>query len=163
MDREEELSLRGDLSQTVRELNDAYEELSLLYRLAESLPGLSAPEICSLIRDEAWTYAEAAAVAVLLHDESSGSLHLRTTRGSWVMKQSVVPEESLLCEVMHHGRNVVVEAFSVPGLELSVPGRAILCPMIGKKRTAGLLVVVRTAEQDSYYSNDIKLLGAMAR
>lgn len=163
MDRKEELSIREDLSEAVRELNDSYEELSLLYRLAEALPGLGVAEICSLILEEAWRYAEAAAVAVLLYDQSSGSLRASETRGAWDRKLSSVPDDSALWRAMESGKAAIVEGRPPSGFEPPEPGLTLVCPMIGKKRVIGLLVVVRGEEQESFYSNDMKLFGAMAR
>ncbi len=43
----------SDLSLTVRELSNAYEELSLLYRISEVFSFLSVDEICARIAEEA--------------------------------------------------------------------------------------------------------------
>ena len=74
---------KDDLTATVHELSHAYEELSLLYRVAGMFASLSIDDICSRMVDEAMNTIGVKTAAVLFLDDRTGVLSTKISRGSW--------------------------------------------------------------------------------
>jgi len=158
-------SLSNDLQLTVRELSATYEEISLLYRLAESMAGMDVQAICQRIIAESLSYVEAETAAVMFIDEELDSLYTMASHGDWdrsreisrgtpvIMEILMKERAAAFCDLCESGPRDIFEDFA----------SILICPMIGKKRTVGLLIIGNKKVKREFFSNDIKLVNAIAR
>lgn len=156
---------RDDLVRTVRELSDSYEELSLLYRLSETLAGLDVDAICSKILDEAIQSFDLEIAAVMLYDEITDELFTQESRGAWDHSTKFPKNNAAWWQAVFKGRPIALtraQASEMP-LHLKSVQSMLFCPMIGKKKIIGLLIAADTRAGKEFYSNDIKLLSAITR
>jgi len=158
-------SLREDLARTVRELSDTYEELTLLYRFSSILSGLDADEICLKIVDEAVASTDVRTAAVLLLDEDADELRTHSAVGGWDRSLVLKRDGNLLWQSLDRHKTIGIGDVEKSELRSLFPhlGTMLLCPMVGKKRTIGLVVVGDKANGEEFYSKDIKLISAIAQ
>lgn len=157
--------LRNDLELTVKELSDSYEELSLLHRVSETLSGLDADEICRKIIDEALSSVDAQTAAVMLLDETLEELVTHTYRGKWRSSFVVKKVNSAFWDAIEKEKSIGICNIKKHNISKMLPDikSILICPMIGKKRVIGVLVVADKYNSEEFFSNDIKLINAIAR
>ncbi len=158
-------SIQEDLLQTVKELSDSYEELSLLYRFSGTISGLDVDDICLKVIDEAVSSIDTETAAVLLLDEDLNELVTHSSTGSWDRSLLIKWDGSAFWKAITRKRPVCINNMSENDLSGSLPGleSLVICPMSGKKKIIGLLVVADKASKEEFYSNDIKLINTIAQ
>lgn len=158
-------SVQDDLSRTVNELSDAYEELSLLYRFSGSISGLDVDDICIKVIDEAISSVETKTAAVLLLDEDLNELETHSSTGNWDESMNIMWDGSAFWKAISKRSPVCINKMYGHDLAGSLPklGSLVICPMTGKKKVIGVLVVADKADGRDFYSNDIKLIHAIAQ
>lgn len=160
----ERSNLEQDLNLTIQELASVYEELSLLYRLSEVLSGLSIEGICKRIIDEAINTIEVKTAAVLFLHDNGEELYTKISRGNWDSNLRFKQDDGVLWNsiktqkpYVSHNLKESRHGGNLPNLE-----SLLICPMIGKSKVLGALVVGNKVSSENFYSNDIKLLSAIA-
>jgi putative nucleotidyltransferase with HDIG domain len=158
-------SLQEDLSKTVNELSDVYEELSLLYRFSGSISGLDVDDICLKVVDEAISSVETETAAVLLLDEDLNELVTHSATGTWDSSLQVKLDGSVFWKAIAKRSPVCINKMSGHDLSGSLPGLGslVICPMTGKKKVIGVLVVADKTDGGDFYSNDVKLSHAISQ
>lgn len=154
----------NDLALTVRELSNTYEELSLLHRISEVFSFLSIDEICSKITKEAVFTIGVQTAAVLFLDDKDEMLHTKTCRGKWdcgrvidktmevIWKSIDSRKASAYCRLIEtEHKDFFPELSSL-----------MICPLIGKARVIGAIVVADKQSGEEFFSNDSKLLSTIA-
>lgn len=152
-----------DLTATIQELSIAYEELSLLYRVSGIFSSLSIDDICKRMIDEAIDTIGVSTAAVLFHDEKSDSLYTKTYQGTWdaertfprdhavIWKSIESKKPSAYCRVANSEyRGYISDIKSI-----------MVCPILGKARTVGAIVVADKNGDQEFFSHDTKLLMAI--
>lgn len=157
-------NIQNDLFLTVRELSGVYEELSLLYRISEIYSTLSIDEICSRIVDEAISAIGVKTAAVLFLDEQAENLYTMAYKGEWDSKRKFAWDNGVLWNSIHSKKP---SAFcSIKDTEFSeyIPGISSLmvCPIVGKKKAVGAIVVADKELDEEFFSNDSKLIMAIS-
>ncbi len=152
-----------DLSLTVQELSNAYEELSLLYRISEVFSFLSIDEICSRITSEAINTIGVKTAAVLFLDEKGEILVTKTCRGKWSSESVIHRDGGVLWRSIDAKRPAAFCNLSESGHQQSFPelGSLMVCPLVGKAKVIGALVVADKDNNEEFFSNDSKLLCAI--
>jgi putative nucleotidyltransferase with HDIG domain len=153
-----------DLSLTIQELSNAYEELSLLYRISEVFSFLSIDEIALRIANEAINTIGVRTAAVLFLDEKGENLYTKTSKGDWddtrvfdkdsrvIWKSIDSRKASAFCRLAEtEHKDYLPELSSL-----------MVCPLIGKVKIIGAIVVADKQPEEEFYSNDSKLLSAIA-
>jgi len=160
-----ETTLKDDLLLTVRELSATYEELSLLYRLAETLAGLDVDTICRRIIEEALKSVEAETASVMFLDEDLNTFFTKECHGGWDRDLEIRKDNDCIVQVIVRQKPIAFCNLSESGPRelFSDLKSVLLCPMIGKRKVIGILVVGNSSEAREFYSNDIKLVSAIAR
>ncbi|UCG78944.1 MAG: HD domain-containing protein [Nitrospirota bacterium] len=161
----EETRLQEDLAKTVKELADTYEELTLLYRFSEVISGLDVQDICKSVVEEAVSSAEADTAAVLLLEDKQSRLITRCSEGKWDRIKAIEWGETPVWRAIARRKPVCINDLRNEGLADLLPGHrsVILCPLIGKKGAIGILIVANLEGGEEFYSNDIKLMAAIAQ
>ncbi len=156
--------LRKDLELTVRELSDAYEELSLLYKLSDILSGIGVDEIAERVVDEAINTLDVKTAAVLFLDETRERLYTKSFRGVWSKDTVILSGDKVIWNAVEAGKPVAFCKLSDAGFaDYAHAERSILvCPLSGKEKVIGAIVLADRESQSEFYSNDIKLMMAMA-
>jgi len=154
----------SDMALTIRELTNVYEEISLLYRLSEVYSFLGIDEICSRIADEAVKSIGVRTAAVLFLDDSGERLYTKVSRGSWDSATEYRKDGGILWQVIQSRRPSAFCSLKDTGHALSFPGLGslMLCPVIGKVRVIGVLVVADKEGGEEFFSSDSKLLMAIS-
>lgn len=157
-------SPESDLSLTVHELTNVYEEISLLYRLSEVFSVLSIDEICSRIADEAVTSIGVKTAAVLFVDENGERLFTKASRGDWDNSREFPKDEEVLWKVIQMKRpSAFCKLTDTEHRDYLPAHRSLMvCPIIGKTRTIGALVVADKETDEEFFSTDSKLLMAIS-
>lgn len=155
---------KKDLYLAIQELSSTYEELSLLYRLYDVLLGLSVGEICERIIEEALDTIGVKTAAVLLLDEDRGGLYTEAYRGNWEEGLRVKEDDSAIWNAIKTQKPYASCDLNRTEHNSYLPNvkSLLVCPMIGKKRVLGAIVVADKESGEEFYSNDIKLLRAIA-
>lgn len=153
-----------NLSLTIQELSSTYEELSLLYRISGIFSVLSVEEICSRIVTEAVHTIGVKTSAVLFLDEKRKKLFTKTFTGNWdkdiefgeeitvLWKPFEAKKPSAFCKLRETEYSTIF-----PDLK-----SLMICPIIGKVKVVGAIVVADKEFDEEFYSNDSKLLMAIA-
>ena len=154
----------NDLALTVRELSNAYEELSLLHRISEVFSFLSIDDICSRITKEAVYTIGVQTAAVLFLDAKGETLNTKTCRGKWnsgrvidktmevIWKSIDSRKPSAYCRLIEtEHKDYFPELSSL-----------MICPLVGKARIIGVIVVADKESGEEFFSNDSKLLSTIA-
>ncbi|GAB4405715.1 MAG: HD domain-containing protein [Thermodesulfovibrionales bacterium] len=153
-----------DLALTIRELSDTYEELSLLYRLSEVLSGMGVDEIAEHVVEEAINTLDVKTAAILFLDDDNESLHTKSFRGRWRKDTVISREDKIIWNAIEEKKPVAFCKLSEAGhedyehAEMSV----LVCPIVGKTRVIGAMILADRQSRVEFYSNDIKLMTAMA-
>lgn len=152
------------LSLTVQELSNSYEELSLLYRLFEVFSVLSVDEICSRIVDEAAGTIGVRTAAVLFIDENENKLFTKAFLGNWDGTREFPDDGSVLWKTIKAKKPSAFCDLKVTEHRDCFPelSSLMVCPILGKVKPLGALVVADKEPADEFYSNDSKLLMAIS-
>lgn len=156
--------LKRDLEVTVRELSDAYEELSLLYKLSEVLSGMNADEIAEQVVEEAINTLDVKTAALLFLDEENEKLYTKSSRGKWSKETAISKGDDIIWNAITARKpvtfcNLYESGYKdYPHAERSI----LVCPLSGKTRVIGAMVLADKKDQGEFYSNDIKLVMAIA-
>jgi len=157
-------NLQNDLSLTVLELSDTYEELSLLYRISEIYSTLSIDEICLRIVDEAVSTLSVKTAAVLFLDEKGEILYTKAYKGAWdgerkfarddgvIWKTIVTQKPSAFCRIKETDYCDYIQGIA----------SLMVCPILGKRKAVGAIVVADKEFGEEFFSNDTKLLMAIS-
>ena len=156
--------IQKDLELTVRELSDTYEELSLLYKLSEVLSGMGVDEIAEKVVEEAINTLDVKTAAVLFHDEEREILVTKSLRGRWSKDAVIRRDDRIIWDAITEKKPVAFCKLSEAGFtDYAHADRSILvCPLTGKGRVIGALVLADRESDAEFYSNDIKLMMAIA-
>jgi len=153
-----------DFELTVRELSDTYEELSLLYRLPEILSGKSVDEITEHVVEEAITTLDIRTAALLLYDEEGRTLYAKSFRGRWNRNTITYSAGGAVWNAVEGRRPVAFCRLpETDQADFALSETSVLvCPLVGKERVIGALVLADRESKTEFYSNDIKLMMAIA-
>ena len=153
-----------DLEVTVRELSDTYEELSLLYRLSDVLSGMNVDEIAEQVVEEAINTLDVRTAALLFYDDDSKKLFTKSFRGWWDKDAVIDSSDRLIWSALEERKPRAFCEIPEVGLVDRIQDRAsiLVCPLNGKTRVIGALVLADRESKGEFYSNDIKLVMAMA-
>jgi putative nucleotidyltransferase with HDIG domain len=154
----------SDLSLAVRELSNVYEELSLLYRITEVFSFLSVDEICTRISDEAIDAIGVETAAVLFLDEKGEKLYTKTSRGNWDDTREFDKDNAVIWRSIKTKKPLAFCALAETEDKDYLPGlkSLMVCPLMGKGRAIGAIVVADKGASEEFYSHDSKLLAAIS-
>lgn len=154
----------ADLSLTVRELSNSYEELSLLYRISNVFSSFSTDEICRNIIEEAVRTIGAKTAAILLLDEGGERLYTKISAGAWDPGLEFPRDKGVLWRSILSRKTFTVCSLAETEYVDYLPelSSLMVCPLIGKLKVTGALLVADKGDGEEFYSHDCKLLGAIA-
>ncbi|HYQ47694.1 MAG TPA: HD domain-containing phosphohydrolase [Thermodesulfovibrionales bacterium] len=154
---------KDDLTATVQELSHAYEELSLLYRVSGMFASLSIDDICSRMLDEAIDSLGVRTAAVLFLDEKKNVLHTKTSRGTWDNARAFTSDTKVLWKSIQTRKPSAFCRIADTAYRDDIAGvRSLLvCPIQGKAKTIGAIVVADKEGDQEFFSYDTKLLMAI--
>jgi putative nucleotidyltransferase with HDIG domain len=157
------MSAPDDLILTVRELSHTYEELSLLYRLSSVFSFLSVDDICERIAEEAISAIGVHTAAVLFLDDQGAKLYTKTFRGDWNGEREFMKDEGVLWKTIAARKPVAFCKLMETEHRDYLPhlSSLMVCPIVGKGKVIGILLVADKAEEEEFYSHDLKLLNAI--
>ncbi len=149
---------------TVKELSATYEELSLLYKLTDTLSGMGADEISEQVIEEAVNALEVKTAALLFSDEDKGTLYTKSFRGLWDKDAVISKDDEIIWDAITNRRPVAFCDLREAGFKRYAHAeRSILvCPLKGKSRTIGAMVLADKKDQGEFFSHDMKLVMAIA-
>lgn len=152
-----------DLVLTVQELGNAYEELSLLYRISDVFSSMSVDEICERIVDESIKSLNVRTAAVLFLDEKKGHLYTKISKGDWDIDRIYSRDGGIFWKVLEGKKSSAICSLkeSEHGSYLPELSSLMVCPMSGKEKHLGVVVVADKVSSGEFYSNDSKLLTAI--
>jgi putative nucleotidyltransferase with HDIG domain len=155
---------RDDLYRTVQELSNAYEELSLLYRISGEFSTLNVDEICSRMIDEAVETLGVRTAAVLFLDDKNRRLVTKACRGAWDGKRIFEKNRGILWKVIDTKRPATQGVNTEAEQRDRIPGVTSLlaCPVTGKARTVGVMIIADKEGGEEFFSKDQKLLMTIA-
>ncbi|MBI4691449.1 MAG: HD domain-containing protein [Nitrospirae bacterium] len=158
-------NILNDLRATVKELGNVYEEISLLYKLSERFSTLNVKEICENLVDEAVATVGVKTASVLFFNEGLRTLYTRACKGDWEKDRVIDGEVEIISNALEYGKPVAFCNLGAVEHEncLSGLGSVLLCPLLGKGKTIGLMVLADKSSEEEFYSNDIKLLMVITR
>lgn len=153
-----------DLEATVRELSHTYEELSLLYKLSELLAGMGVDEIAEQVVEEAITTLDVRTAALLLYDEEQRKLYTKSYRGQWNRNTAVPNDDKIIWSAITEKKPVAFcKLYEAGHADYAFAEKSILvCPLNGKARTIGAMVLADRGSKTEFFSSDIKLMMAIA-
>ncbi|MCL4474612.1 MAG: HD domain-containing protein [Nitrospirae bacterium] len=156
--------IQKDLELTVRELSDTYEELSLLYKLSEVLSGMSVDEIAEKVVEEAVDTLDVKTAAILFLDEENERLVTKSFRGRWNKDTTIHKDDRIIWNAVSERKPVAFCKLSDAGHAdyTHAEGSILVCPLVGKIRVIGAMVLADRESNAEFYSNDIKLMMAIA-
>lgn len=160
----EDKARNNDLSRTIEELSGRYEELSLLYRMTEVFTSLDLDDICSRIVNEAISTIGVQTAAILLCDKHAKSFSTKTSKGNWDHTTLSGSDYRILFKVFQKGKPSAICNLgkTEDGNDFPEFSSLMVCPVIGKARKVGVIVVADKVSGEEFFSNDLKLLMAMA-
>ncbi len=146
------------------EISNVYEELSLLYKLSDLFSTLNVREICENLVTEAAAAVEVQTSAILLSDEKEGVLYTRAFKGDWNENRSIEAAHKIVADILESGKptafcklDTIAEKDVFSGLKT-----ILLCPLSGKGKTVGLMILADKLSEEEFYSNDVKLVKVIA-
>jgi len=156
-------SYKDDLTATVQELSHAYEELSLLYRVTGMFASLSIDDICSRMLDEAIDLLGVSTAAVLFLDEKQNVLQTKVSRGAWDDTRVFTSDTKVLWRSIETRKPSAFCRIAETNYRDEIAGvRSLLvCPIQGKAKTIGAIVVADKEGDQEFFSHDTKLLMAI--
>jgi len=157
-------NIQNDLSLTVQELSGVYEELSLLYRISEIYSTLSIDEICSRIVDEAIGTIGVKTAAVLFLDEQAENLYTMAYKGEWDGKRQFARDNGILWNSIQAKKPSAFCRIKETQYSDYIPdiSSLMVCPIWGKKKAVGAIVVADKELDEEFFSHDSKLIMAIS-
>jgi putative nucleotidyltransferase with HDIG domain len=157
-------NIHHDLSLTVQELAGVYEELSLLYRISEIYSTLSIDEICSRIVDEAVSTLSVKTAAVLFIDEHGENLYTISHKGEWDSNRRFVRDNDIIWNSIEAKKPSAFCRIRETRHRDYIPQitSLMVCPILGKRKAVGAIVVADKELDEEFFSNDTKLLMAIS-
>ncbi|MDA8082786.1 MAG: HD domain-containing protein [Nitrospiraceae bacterium] len=157
-------SPENDLALTVRELSNVYEEISLLYRLSEVFSVLSIDEISLRIADEAVSSLGVKTAAVLFLEEGGERLYTKASVGDWDGTKGFPQDDGVFWKVIRAKKPSAFCRLAETEYRNALPQfcSLMVCPIIGKARVVGALVVADKESGEEFFSSDSKLLMAIS-
>lgn len=152
-----------DLKATVQELSIAYEELSLLYRMSGIFSSLSTEDICNRMIDEAISAIGVRTAAILFHDDKNDLLFTKTFKGTWDAHRTFPRDHAVIWKSIESKKSSAIHRIADTEYCDYIPGlRSIMvCPILGKARTVGAIIVADKEGDEEFFSHDTKLLMAI--
>jgi putative methionine-R-sulfoxide reductase with GAF domain/HD superfamily phosphohydrolase YqeK len=143
---------------------NAYKEISLLYGLSEILSSMSVDEIAEHIIEEVACTLKVGTAAILFLDEGNERLLTKCFRGRWRRSAVITGEDRIMWSAIAEKRPVNFCNLHRAGyLECGHEKSSVLvCPLIGKTRAIGAVVLADRKPGEEFNSNDIKLIMAIA-
>ena len=157
-------SYKNDLSATVQELSNVYEELSLLYRVSGTFSSLSIEDICSRMMDEAVDMIGVTTAAILFHDETQGLLYTYSFRGRWDNHRTFAKDNAVIWKAIEARKPSAFCRLAQTEYHGYIPGirSLMVCPILGKMKTVGAIIVADKAGDQEFFAHDTKLLMALS-
>lgn len=158
------VEIQKDLEAAVKELSHTYEELSLLYRLTEVLTGMGADEIAEQVVEEAVNSLGVRTAALLFFDEHSEKLHTKSFRGKWTKETVISKGDGIIWDAVTYKKPVAFCNLHETANQhyAHADGSVLVCPLYGKSRIIGAMLLADKEDGREFYSSDIKLLMAIA-
>ncbi len=155
---------KDDLTATVHELSHAYEELSLLYRVSGMFASLSIDDICSRMVDEAIGTIGVKTAAVLFLDDKAGVLSTKISRGTWDNTRTFARDAEVIWKTIQTRKPSAFCRIAETPYRDAIPGvrSLMVCPIQGKGKTIGAIVVADKEGDQEFFSSDTKLLMAIS-
>jgi putative nucleotidyltransferase with HDIG domain len=155
--------IRTDLELTVRELSDTYEELSLLYKLLDRFSGMDVDEISEHVVEETLNTLAVKTSALLFTDENNEQLYTKSFRGKWDKNIIITREDKIIWDAIDRKKPIAFCKLSDAGYtDYAYAENSILvCPLVGKAKVLGALILADRISDNEFYSNDIKLITAI--
>ena len=155
---------QNDLSLTIQELSCVYEELSLLYRISEIYSTLSIDGICSMIVDEAISTLDVKTAAVLFLDEQAENLYTMAHRGEWDFNRKFARDNGIIWSSIHAKKPSAFCRLKETEYRDYIPhiNSLMVCPILGKTKAIGTIVIADKELNEEFFSNDSKLLMAIS-
>lgn len=153
---------QNDLSATINELSNCYEELSLLYRMMGSFPSGGMEQACSALLKEVQGASGAGTAAVLiLHEDDT--LHTMASTGNWRPQSVLSRELKIFRTVIDDKRAMMSEKLVDSGLGYYCPNVSwvIAYPLQGKTRAVGAVII--GGEDKPLESREYRMLLAVTR
>ncbi|OGW26161.1 MAG: hypothetical protein A2X59_06320 [Nitrospirae bacterium GWC2_42_7] len=152
-----------NLSLTIQELSNTYEELSLLYRISGIFSVLSVDEICARIVAEAVNTIGVQTSAVLFLDEKKKKLCTKTFTGNWDKDIEFGEDITVLWKPFEANRPSAFCKLRETEYSTIFPDlkSLMICPIKGKVKVIGAIVIADKDSDEEFYSNDSKLLMAI--
>ncbi len=162
-------AVEKELNLTIQELTDTYEELSAIYRFSENLgTEIHTDILCEKIVEEVSDTLEVSNVTIMLLDQEAGDLYTAACKGDCaeasrnfrLKKDQGIPwqvintrKPLIVCDVTSHPYHV-----SSPHTKTSL----MAAPITVKDRILGAICASDKREGKEFYSNELKLLTAIA-
>ena len=152
-----------DLTATIQELSVAYEELSLLYRVSGMFSSLSIDDICDRMIAEAIDTIGVRTAAILFHDEKKDLLFTKSFKGTWDINRTFPRDRAVIWKSIESKKPSAFCRVADTEYRDYIPGiRSIMvCPILGKAKTVGAIVVADKEGDQEFFSHDTKLLMAI--
>lgn len=156
--------IQNDLQATVRELSDTYEELSLLYKLLERFSGMDVDDIAEHVVEEALNTLQVRTSALLFCDDDNERLYTKSFRGKWNKAVVITREDKIIWNAIDDKKPVAFCKLCDAGYKdyAHAEKSILVCPLIGKSKAIGVLILADRDSVSEFYSNDIKLMTAIA-
>jgi len=158
------MGIQDDLRLTIRELSNTYEELSLIYRLSEVLSGMGVDEIAEQVVEEAINTFDVKTAALLFLDDANERLYTKSFRGRWNRDTVISRQDRIIWEAIDEKKPVAFCRLQEAGhtdyehAEMSI----LVCPLTGKTRVIGAMLLADKKEETEFFSSDIKLMMTIA-
>lgn len=152
-----------DLAVTIQELSIAYEELSLLYRVSGIFSSLSIDDICNRMIDEAIDTLGVRTAAILFHEEKNDLLFTKTCKGIWDTDRTFPRDHAFIWKSIESKKPSAFCRVDDTEYRGYIPGVSsiMVCPILGKAKTIGAIVVADKEGDQEFFSHDTKLLMAI--
>lgn len=160
----EKNTLEKDLNRVVKELSASYEEISILYRLSETLSGMSVEEICDTIVDEAISEVNVQTAVIFFINEKNNELYTKSYRGNWDYSKKIDKILSTIEEAIEKNTRRTYCHYLTEEDKSFLPdvNTILICPLVGKKKKIGALTLFGKRMCQDFLSNNLKLLGAIS-
>ena len=155
---------KNDLAVTIQELSNTYEELSLLYRVSGIFSSLSIEDICSHMVDEAIDMIGVKTAAVLFHDEKNNLLYTKSFKGTWDDRRLFARDAAVIWKAIENRKPSAFCRIAETEYRDFIPGirSLMVCPILGKMKTIGAIVVADKEGNQEFFAHDTKLLMAIS-
>ena len=155
---------KDDLAATVQELSNTYEELSLLYRVSGIFSSLSIEDICAHMVDEAINTIGVKTAAVLFHDEKNNVLYTKSFKGAWDDRRLFAKDAAVIWKAIESRKPSAFCRIAETEYRDYIPGirSLMVCPILGKLKTIGAIVVADKEGDQEFFAHDTKLLMAIS-